>query len=79
MSADTDYKFFTENLDVLYKEYGHKFLVIKNRTVISTYDTLAEAFHTTAKTEALGTFIIQECVNDSMKLVHSFHGNVTFA
>ena len=58
-----DYEYFINNLSELYKKYGHRFLVIKEQQVIGTYDEFGAAYDETIKTEELGTFIIQECVD----------------
>ena len=79
MSTDTDFKYFTDNLASLYKEYGHRFIVIKDRHVIGVYDEFVDAFYKTVATEEPGTFIIQECVDNPDKLIVSVQGNVTFA
>jgi hypothetical protein len=74
-----DYEYFINNLAALYKEYGHRFLVIKNEKVISAYNSFDDAFAETIKTEPLGTFLIQECVADTAELIKTFQGNVAFA
>lgn len=62
---DDDFKWFLENYDVLFKKYGHKYIAIKNKTVLGTYDDIVTAIDTTAKKYELGTFIVQECNGDS--------------
>jgi hypothetical protein len=74
-----DYEYFINNLATLYKEYGHRFLVIKNERIIGSYNSFDDAFAETVRTEALGTFLIQECVSDPGELVKTFQGNVSFA
>ena len=74
-----DYDFFIDNLPALYAEYGHRFLVIKNQSVMGAYDDFREAYDETLKTEELGTFIIQECVDNPEKLVQRFQLNVSFS
>ena len=54
-----DFKWFVENYDVLFEQYGHKFLAIKNKTVLGAYNSMQDAIDNT--TEELGTFIVQEC------------------
>jgi hypothetical protein len=56
-----DYKYFWRNMEKLYKEYGHRFLVIKNKGVLGAYDTFREALDNASKTEKIGTFLVQEC------------------
>ena len=56
-----DYKWFIENYDHFFKEFGHKFLVIKNHKVLGAYDSYADGVYKTIPSEELGTFIVQEC------------------
>ena len=61
---DLDYKWFLENLQNLYKQYGDAYIAIKNKTVLGSYSSYAEGVKTTSKTEPLGTFIVQQCGAD---------------
>jgi len=74
-----DYDYFINNLSDLYAQYGHCFLAIKNQKVVGVFDEFKNAYYEMVKTEELGTFIIQECVDDPEKLVHRFQFNVTFS
>jgi len=74
-----DYEYFVHNMSSLYGQYGHKFLVIKNKTIIGVYDDMDIAYDETRKIEDVGTFIIQECVDDPTKLVLTFQANVSVA
>ena len=74
-----DYDFFINNLAKLYKEYGHRFLVIKNERVIGAYHSFDDAYTDTIKTEDLGTFLIQECVENPDDLIMHFSSNIEFA
>lgn len=56
-----DFNWFVENYDRIFKEYGHKQIVVKNKTVIGAYDSIEEAIRKTCLTEEMGTFIVQEC------------------
>lgn len=62
---EKDFEWFIENHDSLFKKYGDVYLVIKNKKVLSTYTTYAEAVEQTSKTEKLGTFIVQKCTGTS--------------
>ena len=75
---DEDFKYFEKNMESLYEKYGHKFLTIKNQTVIGVYDTFEEALDITLKTEKLGTFLIQECFKSKEESMQYFQGNVLF-
>jgi len=61
---DKDFEWFLENYNDLYEKYGRSFLAIKNKNVLGVYDSFADAVDSTAKTEKLGTFIVQECTGD---------------
>jgi hypothetical protein len=71
-----DYEYFVKNLASLYAKYGHCFVVIKNGKILGAYHSFDDAYTETTKTEALGTFLIQECVSDPKELIQSFQGNV---
>ena len=58
---DVDYKWFLDNYLELYKKYGDTFLVIKNKTVIGSYNSYAEAVKAMEGREDIGTFIVQKC------------------
>ena len=60
--GNIDFNWFLNNYDRLYKKYGHKFLVIKNKTVLGAYDSVRQALDHT--NEEIGTFIVQECNGD---------------
>jgi hypothetical protein len=78
MSDISDYKYFVDNLQKLYEEYGHKFLAIKSGRVVGVYDDFESAFDEMTRKEKLGTFLIQECVPSEADLVQSFQSNVGF-
>lgn len=61
---EADYKWFLENYNELYKEFGDVFLVIKEKKVIGTYNSYADGVLSTMKNEPIGTFIVQRCGKD---------------
>lgn len=61
---NSDFKWFLENYDRIFQEYGHCFVVIKNKRILGSYSTCAEGVSVTKETEQLGTFIVQECNGD---------------
>ena len=67
-----DFDWYMKNLSVLYAKYGHCFLVIKDKKIISTHEDFLTAYEETVKTEGQGTFIIQECVDNPDKLVQYY-------
>ena len=78
-AADTDFEWFERNMPALYKRHGHKFLAIKGRRVLGAYGTFEAALGDTLKTQAMGTFLIQECFKTVEESVLHFQGNVAFA
>jgi len=56
-----NYTYFEEYFDELYKQYGGKYIAIKDCNVIGVYNDFDTALRTTAKTEELGTFLVQRC------------------
>lgn len=63
-TQDRNFRWFVENYDELYKQYGVSYLAIKDRAVIGVYNSYVEALKETCKTEELGTFNIQFCNGD---------------
>ena len=59
-----DFNWFVANMAELFGKYGHSFLAIKNRKILKSYPSYAEAVRETRKTEDLGSFIVQECGSD---------------
>jgi hypothetical protein len=72
----TDFQYFLENLDRLFSEYGNKYIAIKNKTILGVYDDFVEAITNTAKTESMGSFIVQHCSNNIANHTAVFHSNV---
>lgn len=60
----SDFEYFIAHYQELYEKYGHKFIAIKNKTVLGVYDTEIAAIDDISKQYPLGTFIIQECNGD---------------
>lgn len=58
---DKDYQWFIDHYLELYKKYGSAYLVIKDQKVLGAYSSYAEGVMETAKSEELGTFIVQLC------------------
>lgn len=78
--CDSNYNFFTSNIDNLCQAHENKYVVIKNQGVIGVYDSFKEAYTETIKKEELGTFLIQLCSKDEAKTVNCFYSNnVVFA
>lgn len=59
-----DFDYFISNYEKLFQTYGHKFLAIKNETILGAFDGVAEAIDALKDKYEVGTYIIQECSND---------------
>jgi hypothetical protein len=75
-TQDRDFDYFIQNIESFYRRYGHKFLAVKNKTILGVYDSFDTAIYETLKSEPLGTFIIQECFRNKEESVSNFQGNV---
>jgi ABC-type Zn uptake system ZnuABC Zn-binding protein ZnuA len=73
-----NFEFYRANLDELLKKYRDSFVVIKNKAVIGAHGSFEEAYEETIKTEELGTFIIQHCVDADAESYVFVSGNVAF-
>ena len=60
----TDFKWFVDNMPALFAKYGPCFVAIKDKTVLGKYSSYNAAVEETARTEPLGTFIVQQCGAD---------------
>ena len=76
---EKEYQYFQDNRESLVKEYKEKYIVIKENSVIGSYDTETEAFVETTKEYEAGTFLIQHCVSEDETQKQVFHSRVTFS
>ena len=61
---EQDFLWFVNNYQSLFAKYGHKFLAIKNKSVLGTFDSTIDGVLKISESEPLGTFIVQECSGD---------------
>lgn len=73
---EKEFQYFLDNQDELVAKYNGKFIVIKNVSVIGSYDSHSDAYAQTTKTEKLGTFLIQHCIPGSDSYTQTFHSRV---
>jgi hypothetical protein len=74
-----NYDWFQKNLPELEKQYGDKYIVIKDKQVIAAFENQREAFENMKiRKEKPGTFIIQLCSTDESKVLNIFHSTVSF-
>lgn len=78
-TAEENYTWFKANLSILEPQYGNKYLVIKNESVLGAYPTFQAAFESVKGKEKPETYIIQLCSSDETKVLNVFHSRVVFA
>ena len=71
-----DFKFFLDNIEKLYEQYGNKYVAIKNERILGAYSSIKEAVETTSQSEKFGTFIVQQCAPNAECVTAHFAGNV---
>jgi hypothetical protein len=57
-----EYQFYIDNRNSLIKKHLDKFIVIKGKRFIASYDTHEMAYNESIKNFPEGTFLIQHCV-----------------
>jgi len=73
-----EFTYYQSNKDEFVKQYKGKFIVIKNHEVIGVYKSEFEAITETAKTNPLGTFLVQKCEPDADSELRVYHSRVAF-
>lgn len=67
----SDFQFFIEHNTELFAKHGHKFLAIKNKSIIGVFDSPTEAIISLSGKYKVGTYIIQECSGDESAYMSS--------
>lgn len=73
---EKEYGYFQKHKDELKKKYLGKFIVIKGEAVIGVYSTAGEALKETSGKNEIGTFLIQEIVENDSDIIQRFHSRV---
>lgn len=71
-----NYDYYSNNFEKLYKKYKNKYIALKNCEVIGVYNNFEEAIKETAKTEKLGTFLIQHCNIITFNNIDMYYSNL---
>lgn len=61
---DSDFQWFMDNYDDIFKKYGESYVAIRDKEVLGTYKSYAEGVKETMKKYPLGSFIVQFCNGD---------------
>jgi len=73
---EKEFEYYLEHQNELVKQYKGKFIVIRGRKVIDSYDDELIAIEETSKKHKLGTFLVQKCTAGSEGYTQIFHSRV---
>lgn len=76
---DREFTYFRAHQQELVEQYPNKFLVIKGDEIIGVYNSEIEAYQESQKTNALGTFLIQQSKAGKEAYTQTFHSRAIFA
>ena len=72
---EKEYKYFNTHREEFIEKFKGMFIVIKNDSVLGTYNTISEAISETSKNHKIGSFLVQECIPEEQNIQH-FHTRV---
>ena len=78
MKLEKEFKYYLDNQSALVKQYKGKFIVIKDCSVIGSFDSELAAIQETSKKHPLGTFLVQKCEPGSDNYTQTYHSRVSF-
>ena len=73
---EKEFDYFLNNEKDLSSKYGGKYIVIVGEAVVAAYPSYEIALYESKKTMAQGTFLIQQCLNNTSAYTSTFHSNV---
>lgn len=73
-----EYEFYKQHRNELLESHRGKFLIIKDQKLVGVYETEAEAYQAAIKKYELGTFLLQECLEETNEQKAIFHTQVIF-
>ena len=76
---EQEFKYYLENQAELVKKYNEKYLIIKDNTVVESYNTKDEAYFNAKEKYEMGTYLLQYCAPGNMAYNQTFYSlNVAF-
>lgn len=75
---EQEFKYYLDNQAEIVKKHLNKFIVIKDQSIVGSYDTKQEAYDTATSKYELGTFLIQHCIPGNLGHTQTFHSQVIF-
>jgi hypothetical protein len=77
-NLEQEFDYYLKNKDEFLKQYENKYLVIKDKTVVGTYDSELEAYKFASEKYENGSYLIQPCTRDDGSLTQTFYSRVAF-
>ena len=74
-----EFDYYLEHQEEIVRQYRGQYVVIKGRRVIGAYADEQSAISETAKTEPLGTFLVQQAEPGSGTYSQTFHSRAAFS
>lgn len=74
-----EFQYYLDHQDELVKKYNGKYLVIKDASVNSAFDTVSDAYEYISAQGFIGKAIIQKCSPGSDDYTMTFHSRVRFS
>jgi len=78
ISLEKEFEFFIKHQDELVNKYNGKFIVIKDCSVVGSYDDELEAVEVSSQKYEVGTFLVQKCESGNQSYTQTFHSRVAF-
>ncbi|HNY35977.1 MAG TPA: DUF5678 domain-containing protein [Candidatus Pacearchaeota archaeon] len=72
-----EFEYYIKNQNNFVEKYEGKFIVLKNKTVIGSYDSQLEAYEKTKEEHELGTFLIQFVEKGKENYTQTFYSRVS--
>ncbi len=76
---EKEFNYYLERQNEFVKKYKGKFIVIKGRRVIGSYDSELDAINKTMEKHKVGTFLVQLCEPGEESYTQTYHSRVMFA
>jgi hypothetical protein len=78
MTLKEEFKYYLDHQDELVKKFNGKYVVIRDKQVIGSYDSELNAIMETTKKYELGTFLVQKCEPGTSNYTQTYHSRVAF-
>ena len=73
-----EFEYYLAHQDEMVARYDGKYIVIKDRQVLGSYDDQLTAITETQKSHELGTFLVQKVSPGAEDYTQTFHSRVVF-